>query len=345
MTTSYRASTALLDLAALQAHLSTTMLPGEILLASNPQAGPTVAFTRGIPASTTQGAAALLSERDLTRALLRDAGHDVPECAVFLLRSDRSAALAWAEEAGYPVTATPVWTVQASRQVTDPDSLVARIDALAQLTGRRSPGPNHPRARYLVEKIPAERSIELSIAHEEVIARLVDDQPAAAGDVHPDLEELGRRVIRDVPGLSVGRVWLALDDPTHPQGGRTCQVVDVSSRITFTGLQPEGAAAHAAARLLQLEAAAQGLHWHDRSPSLTAMLTIGGVALPERAAEQVGRYCADTVPALSVESDSASEIVVSSPDDAESLAILQRSLIQGRIPGVRPLYVSVDWRS
>lgn len=344
MSTPYRHSIALLNLAALQAQLSTTMLPGEILLASGTQAGPTVAFTRGIPASTTQGAAALLSERDLTRALLRDAGHDVADFGVFLLRSDRRPALSWAENAGYPVSASPVWTVKESPHVTDSDELVMQIEAVARLASRRSPGPTHPRARYLVQKIAGARRIELSIAHGEVIARLIDNEPATADDLHADLEELGRSAIHDVPGLSVGRVWFALDDPRHPSAGE-CKVLDVNPRITFTRLlqRDEAAAHHAATRLLQLEADAQGLHLQSRSTCPDAVLTIGGVALPERAAAQVAQFCRANFPALSVTADSSSEIQVSSTGDAESLGTLQWSLIQGLVPGVRPLHVSIDW--
>lgn len=348
MSTAQRDTTSLLNVAALRARLDTTLLSNEILLATAPDADLTLSFTRGIPGSTEQGTAALLSERDLTRQLLRDAGVAVPDFASFAFKSERHKALDWADRVGYPVIASPVWMVRTTPPALDAEALTAEIERLAQLTARRSPGPAHPRARYLLEKVAGTHRVELGIAYGEVLYRLIDGEHVDETRVHQGLEERAREAVTHIPGLSVGRVWLTVDHPADPPGGQLCQVLDVSPRATLDVLLRSDAAAaeSAALRLMHREADAQGLRMAQRSPDSGAVLTVGGVAVPERAGEQVAEFCAHYLPGLNVNVTASSEFVVDSPGgDADEIDTLQRSLMYGLVDGVRPLYVAAEWKS
>lgn len=345
MMTAPQDTTALLNVAALRAHFATTLLPNEILLATVPDADVTLSFSRGIPGSTEQGTAALLSERDLTREVLCQAGYTVPVFAPFLFRTDRQAALAWADQVGYPIVASPAWMVRPTSPAPDSVALTAEIDQLAQLTARRSPGPAHPRARYLLEKAAGAHRIELGIAHGEVLYRIIDEAPAGEGAVHPTLEEYARQAVAHIPGLRVGRVWLSVDQPDAARDGQVCEVSDVNPRATFNALlrADKAAAESAALRLLKLEADAQGLELTQRPLAPKAVLTVGGLALPEHAAQHVAEFCDEQLPGLTVTA-TPSGIVVESSGAAEEIDALQRSLMYGLLDGVRPLYVAVEWR-
>ncbi|HIZ36678.1 MAG TPA: hypothetical protein H9815_12945 [Candidatus Ruania gallistercoris] len=346
MRTARRDSTALLNTAALRAQLNTTLLANEILLATSPEDDLTLSFARCIPGSTDQGTTALLSERDLTRELLRDAGVMVGDFASFAFKSDRGAALEWADQIGYPVAVSPAWMVHIRPPALNAEMLGSEIERIARMTATRSLGPSHPRGRYLVEKVTGGHRIELGIAHGEVLYRLVDGEVVDGTRVHPGLEERARQAVTHIPGLSVARVWLTAEDPAQPPDGQLCRTLDVSPRATFDDLLrlDPAAAERAALRLMHGEADAQGLSITGQSAHSGAVLTIGGVALPERAADQIAEFCTDRLPDLSVRSTPSAEILVESPGDAGDIDTLQRTLMYGLLEGVRPLYVSAEWR-
>ena len=345
MRTAPRDSTALLNTAALRAQLNTTLLANEILLATSPDVDLTLSFARCVPGSTDQGTAALLSERDLTRELLRDAGVTVGDFASFAFKSDRGAALEWAGRIGYPVAASPAWMVHIRPPAPNAEMLRSEIERIAGMPTRLL-GPNHPRGRYLVERVTGDHRIELGIAHGEVLYRLLDGEVVAGTRVHPGLEERARQAITHIPGLSVARVWLTAEDPAQPPDGQQCRTLDVSPAPTFDELLrvDPASAERAALQLIHGEADAQGLSITGQSAQSRAVLTIGGVALPERGADQVAAFCTDHLPDLSVRTGPSSEILVESPGHAGDIDTLQRTLMYGLLEGVRPLYVSAEWQ-
>lgn len=347
MRTAAQDATTLLNGAALSSRLDTTLLPDDLLLVTSPSSARTLAFARGIPASTEQGTAALLSERDLTRTMLGQAGHTVPYSASFLFKADRRQALDWADHAGYPVVASPAWLVRSASSAADPESLSERIDHLARLTERRSPGPAHPRARYLVEKIAGAHRVELCLAHGQVLSRNVDDVPVAEDALHPALEAVALKAIADIPGLEVGRVWLSVDAPTAPPDNQVCQVVDVNPRATFDALhrRDADAAMHAAVRLMSLEAGVQGFDLTRHGVPSRAALTLGGVALTKRSSELVKALCRAQLPDATVTATDSSGLLVRSERSVDDLGALQQALMTGKIDGVRPLFASIEWEA
>lgn len=341
-----RDATSLLNVAALDTGFNTTLFAGGILLASIPSSEQALSFAGDIPASTTQGTAALLSERDYARRFLHDAGAQV--VAHTSLRFDDDAAYIGhvADQVGYPARVSPVWASKRSRRIDDSAALRQEVEQLASIAGPRRTRRNHPRARFMLEHDAGQALLDYGIAHGRVLFRLIDGSPTEASDVATELDDFALRVMSLVPGIEVGRVRFEVAEPLSAVTSHTCALLDVSPKVRLDTLRAAhpSIAERAATDIVALEAQGQQITSPTLGSRSGARITAHGVALPETGVRDLSEYCTETDPRIENFTSDESTVSADIPPDPSLVDDLQQALVHGGVGSMRPLYVDAQWQ-
>lgn len=264
--------------AALAAGQDVVLLPRQVMLVGQSEAGGTVgrtAFSHGIPQDTTLAGVTFAQDKRMRRDLMSKAGYRVVKGATFSVGRSRRAARRYAERIGYPVMIKPAIGDNLSEVIAgiaDADELTEAVDsyvtppserpgytrAAYALTELREPGVDEdgrpvvpPGYRFIVEKQPKGEHVRVFVLDGEVLAVfLCTAGIGSTGDelvdvtewVHPSIGQIAVGAAAAVPGVPLGVVDLVVPDHTAETPQKRAIVAEYSER-PWLGLYDDAAPA------------------------------------------------------------------------------------------------------
>lgn len=341
--------------AALRRGLGCTVAANGTLVVTQPGDNRTVCLAQGVLPATGQATAALLSEQDLVRQLLRGHGIPVPEGRVYRFAEGTSSIADSAGKLGFPLVVRPAWVVRRSPTparaipVTDQQDLIDAVTKLLAVAGHRARRPALPHARLIIDRRMAETELHALVIGDEVVSvgQGPPGRPPVRG-VEPAALDAGLRstmlaAVRAIPELPAASVTLAVAEPAGSGGCPSHAVVglEIYPRLFWQEQATAGAASRLATAILEYALTGQLAGAHHPEDPATIRLQVGGLTNLASGLDQLNGSLADNgiTGALRLESVPEGTVQGEVAGLPERIAQFTRSLFDPSAGHARPLFV------